>query len=38
VGAHHDDDKADPRFQQVRLGLPSGTEVLAKSLPGSTVR
>ena len=38
AGAHHDDGKADPRFQQVRLGLPSGSEVLAKSLPGSTVR
>ena len=38
AGAHHDDGKADPRFQQVRLGLPPGSEVLAKSLPGSTVR
>jgi CRISPR-associated endonuclease/helicase Cas3 len=38
VGAHHDDAKADPRFQQVRLGLPPGAEVLARSLPGSTVR
>lgn len=38
AGAHHDDGKADPRFQQARLGLPPGTQVLAKSLPGSTVR
>jgi CRISPR-associated endonuclease/helicase Cas3 len=38
AGAHHDDGKADPRFQQLRLGLPPGNEVLAKSLPGATVR
>ena len=38
AGAHHDDGKADSRFQQIRLGLPPGSEVLAKSLPGSTIR
>ena len=34
----HEAKAADPRFQQVRLGLSPGTEILAKSLPGSTVR
>jgi CRISPR-associated endonuclease/helicase Cas3 len=38
AGAHHDDGKADQRFQSVRLGLPAGCEPLAKSLPGVTVR
>ena len=38
AGAHHDDGKADPRFQQARLGVPPGGQILAKSLPGSTVR
>jgi len=38
-GAHHDDGKVDPRFQQVRLGLPPRQRgSWAKSLPGSTVR
>jgi CRISPR-associated endonuclease/helicase Cas3 len=38
AGAHHDDGKADTRFQKYRLGLPEGHDVLAKSLPGVTVR
>ncbi len=38
AGAHHDDGKADARFQRYRLGLPEGHEILAKSLPGATVR
>jgi CRISPR-associated endonuclease/helicase Cas3 len=37
-GAHHDDGKADPRFQSVRLGAEGEPEPLAKSLPGATVR
>ncbi|MGH3263525.1 MAG: hypothetical protein ACRDNS_16195, partial [Trebonia sp.] len=48
AGEHHDDGKADPRFQVERLGLPqnglrdegltAGGEPLAKSLPGQTAR
>lgn len=38
AGAHHDDGKADPRFQSVRLGAAGEPEPLAKSLPGITVR
>ncbi|HUZ25194.1 MAG TPA: hypothetical protein VMV07_15675 [Streptosporangiaceae bacterium] len=37
AGAHHDDGKADPRFQ-VRLGAQDRDIVLAKSDPGSTVQ
>lgn len=38
AGAHHDDGKADPRFQAIRLGAGGEPEPLAKSLPGVTVR
>lgn len=38
AGEHHDDGKADRRFQQVRLGLHDPGEPLAKSLPGKTTR
>ena len=38
AGAHHDDGKADPRFQAVRLGAKDGDPLLAKSDPRSTVR
>jgi CRISPR-associated endonuclease/helicase Cas3 len=38
AGEHHDDGKADPRFQAVRLGAAGEPEPLAKSLPGTTVR
>jgi CRISPR-associated endonuclease/helicase Cas3 len=39
AGKHHDDGKADTRFQTVRLGVssPDVGEPLAKSPPGSTV-
>jgi CRISPR-associated endonuclease/helicase Cas3 len=36
AGAHHDDGKADPRFQSFRLRAPACGEPLAKSLPGAT--
>lgn len=38
AGEHHDDGKADARFQAVRLGNAGGAEPLAKSQPGRTVR
>ena len=38
AGRHHDDGKADRRFQSVRLGAESGGPLLAKSDPRSTVR
>jgi CRISPR-associated endonuclease/helicase Cas3 len=38
AGAHHDDGKADPRFQVVRLGATDGGPLLAKSDPTSTAR
>src|SRR5439155_22739907 len=38
AGAHHDDGKADPRFQQVRLRPPPRSELLAQSLPAWTAR
>ena len=38
AGAHHDDGKADPRFQAVRRGAKAGDPLLAKSDPRSTVR
>lgn len=38
AGAHHDDGKADRRFQSVRLGAAGEPDPLAKSLPGATVR
>ncbi|MEE8868315.1 MAG: type I-U CRISPR-associated helicase/endonuclease Cas3 [Acidipropionibacterium acidipropionici] len=31
AGLHHDDGKADPRFQKYRLNAPDGSEPLAKS-------
>jgi CRISPR-associated endonuclease/helicase Cas3 len=36
AGKHHDDGKADPRFQAFRLGAPDGGPPLAKSPPGAT--
>ncbi|WP_295692274.1 hypothetical protein [Lapillicoccus sp.] len=36
AGAHHDDGKADERFQ-VRLGRRIGDPLLAKSVPGSAI-
>lgn len=38
AGDHHDDGKADPRFQQVRLGNSDVREALAKSRPEKTRR
>lgn len=38
AGEHHDDGKADRRFQVRRLGARGDGEPLAKSIPGKTVR
>lgn len=38
AGLHHDDGKADPRFQSARLGADGSGPLLAKSDPRSTVR
>jgi CRISPR-associated endonuclease/helicase Cas3 len=38
AGAHHDDGKADLRFQTIRLGARDRPQLLAKSLPGTTAR
>ena len=38
AGLRHDDGKADPRFQEFRLGAVRGGTLLAKSDPRSTVR
>jgi CRISPR-associated endonuclease/helicase Cas3 len=37
AGLHHDDGKADLRFQTYRLGAIADSEPLAKSLPGTTI-
>jgi CRISPR-associated endonuclease/helicase Cas3 len=38
AGAHHDDGKADRRFQITRLGTKGDGDPLAKSEPGKTTR
>jgi CRISPR-associated endonuclease/helicase Cas3 len=38
AGLHHDDGKADPRFQSFRLGADCSGPLLAKSDPRNTVR
>lgn len=38
AGEHHDDGKADQRFQKSALGADDGGQLLAKSRPGKTVR
>lgn len=38
AGEHHDDGKADRRFQEIRLAARDNGELLAKSAPGKTVR
>jgi CRISPR-associated endonuclease/helicase Cas3 len=38
AGKHHDDGKADRRFQVVRLGASGGEEPRAKSDPGTSIR
>ena len=38
AGAHHDDGKADRRFQITRLGTTGDGDPLAKSEPGKTIR
>lgn len=38
AGEHHDDGKADPRFQSGRLGSEDPGKLLAKSAPGRTAR